>query len=117
MGIVYHANYLVWCEIGRTEYMRAAGVAYSDLERTGMILVVADARVRYHAGAQYDDVIRIDTTLSAVRSRAIAFDYIVSNANTGERLVTAHTTLVCLDGRRKAVLLPPTLRAALEALG
>ncbi len=51
MGVVYHANYLVWCEVGRTEYIRAAGTPYAQLERDGVALAVVDITMRCHAPA------------------------------------------------------------------
>ena len=66
MGVVYHAEYLVWCEIGRTEYIRAAGLAYAEMERRGTTLAVADASLRYHAPARYDDRVRVETSLRSV---------------------------------------------------
>src|SRR3712207_5575615 len=95
MGVVYHANYLVWCEIGRVEFIRALGTSYASLERSGVTLAVAEASVRYHAPARYDDLVRIETSLSDVRSRTITFDYLITHAETRARLVTARTTLVC----------------------
>jgi len=113
MGVVYHANYLVWCEIGRTELIRSFGLPYAELERSaGILLAVADASLRYHASARYDDPIRVVTTLVDVRSRTITFDYLIAHADTGERLVTARTTLVSLDRSGRPVTLPPMLRDA-----
>jgi acyl-CoA thioester hydrolase len=113
MGVVYYANYLVWCEIGRTEFLRTLGRSYADLERAGIFLAVADASLRYHASARYDDLIRVDTTLSSVRSRALEFDYLVLNAESGARLVSARTTLVSLDREGRPSPLPADLRALL----
>jgi acyl-CoA thioester hydrolase len=114
MGVVYHAHYLVWCEIGRTDLIRSRGTSYADMERAGVRLAVADASIRYHAPARYDDVVRVETTLADVRSRAITFDYLIRNADTGERLVTARTTLVCIDSAGRPAALPPPIRASLE---
>lgn len=115
MGVVYHANYLVWCEIGRTDFIRAVGTPYAQLERDGVMLAVSDASMRFHASARYDDPIRIRTTLSSVRSRAIVFTYRIEHAETETVLVTASTTLLSLspDGRPQA--LPRELRAQLMA--
>ena len=118
MGVVYHANYLVWCEIGRTELIRTFGVSYADLERTtGVGLAVAEASVRYHASARYDDPIRVTTSLAEVRSRTITFDYLITNAASDTRLVTARTTLVGVDRDGRPVRLPPELRATLPPMG
>ena len=110
MGVVYHANYLVWCEIGRTDFIRLGGTSYAELERTGVTLAVADASVRYHAPARYDDRIRVETRLSELRSRTITFDYLVVNADSGERLVTARTVLISLDAMGRPRALPPEVR-------
>ena len=115
MGVVYHAEYLVWCEIGRTEFIRAHWRSYADLERTGVMLAVAEASIRYHAGARYDELVRVETRLAEVRSRSLRFDYRVLRAEDATRLVTASTTLVALDGGGRTVSLPPDVRAALEA--
>lgn len=114
MGVVYHAHYLVWCEMGRTDYIRALGKTYAQLEREGVGLAVADASIRYHAPARYDDRIRVETTLESVRSRAITFDYVITNADTGDRLVTARTTLVSIDGAGRPVALPADARELLS---
>lgn len=114
MGVVYHANYLVWCEMGRTEYIRTLGVSYAEMERAGIALAVAEAHVRFHASARYDNLIRVTTTISAARSRAVAFDYVVSNAETDERLATAQTTLVSIDGAGRPTSLPAEFRKLFE---
>jgi acyl-CoA thioester hydrolase len=61
MGVVYHANYLAWCEVGRTDWIRAAGMTYRDMERGGVGLAVADLQMRFHGAATYDDVVRVET--------------------------------------------------------
>lgn len=110
MGVVYHANYLVWCEIGRTDFIRARGMSYAAMEQAGVSLAVSELSVRYHAAARYDDMIRVITTLADVRSRMIVFDYVVSNAETSQRLVTARTTLVSLDPAGKLIAFPDEIR-------
>jgi acyl-CoA thioester hydrolase len=114
MGVVYHANYLVWCEIGRTDYIRRCGMPYSEMERQGVALAVADASIRYHAPARYDDLVRVETTLADVRSRAITFEYLITNATTGDRLVSARTVLVSIDRDGRPVALPSHVRQLLE---
>lgn len=108
MGVVYHANYLVWCEIGRTDFMRELGTRYSDLERSGLRLAVAEARIRFHASARYDDRIRIETWVERIQSRAVTFGYEIRRVEPGapQRLVSASTTLIALDGNGAARLLP-----------
>lgn len=114
MRVVYHANYLVWCEIGRTEYIRSAYGSYAEVERNGIILAVVEASLRFHAPAKYDNLIRVETTLRAARSRTITLDYLIMNAETGEKLVTASTTLASTDPAGRLVSMPADLRNALE---
>lgn len=114
MGVVYHSHYLVWCEIGRTDLIRRLGTPYAELERQGVMLAVIDASIRYHAGARYDDLVRVRTLLSDVRSRSITFDYTVERAESGQKLVTARTILASLNGDGKFVALPAPLRKLLE---
>lgn len=116
MGVVYHTNYLVWCEIGRTDFIRRSGATYADLERRGVLLAVSEATIRYHAAARYDDLIRVETTLAAVRSRAVTFDYVITNGETGERLASARTALVSLDPNGRPTTLPDDFRRKLEEL-
>jgi acyl-CoA thioester hydrolase len=115
MGVVYHANYLVWCEIGRTDFIRErCGMSYADMERSGYQLAVADASIRYHAPARYDDRVLVHTTLTEVRSRTVTFEYLVTHADTGDRLVSARTTLVSIDPNGRTVAMPADIRAMLE---
>ncbi len=116
MGVAYHANYLIWCEMGRTDFIRQHVRSYAELERDGIRLAVADASVRYHAAARYDELVRIETTLSDVRSRALVFDYVITRAEDGLRLVTARTTLVSVDAAGRPAAMPDDLRARLTAV-
>jgi acyl-CoA thioester hydrolase len=113
MGVAYHAHYLVWCEIGRTDFMRAHGMSYADMERSGIRLAVSEASIRYHAAARYDDAVRVETRLADVRSRAVTFDYLLTRTSDGTRLATARTTLVALDGDGRPAALPAPIRAQL----
>ena len=115
MGVVYYANYLVWCEIGRTGLIRELGMSYAEIEAGGVLLAVSEAKLRYHAPARYDERIRVDTTISDVRSRTVTFEYSIRNADTDARLVTASTTLICLDRTGRSVAIPAPVRALLAA--
>lgn len=119
MGVAYHANYLVWCEVGRTDFIRELGVTYAEMERQGVYLAVADAELRYHASARYDDVVRIETRLIGVRSRMIEFRYDLVRVAapgdaTGARLATGRTTLISLTREGKPVALPEAMRSMLD---
>lgn len=114
MGVVYHAEYLVWCEVGRTEYIRSLGLPYAEMERRGAFLAVADASLRYHASARYDDLVRVETRLTEVRSRAVTFDYLIRHVQSGARLVSARTLLVSLGRDGRPAPLPADVRDLLE---
>lgn len=120
MGVVYHANYLPWCEVGRTELIRQVWKPYARIEREdGIVLAVTDLSMRFHASARYDDLVRVTTTLDSVRSRAVAFSYLVERVDDDgrtTRLVSCQMTLtaVARDGglRRVPAALIEAYRAA-----
>jgi len=114
MQVVYHSNYLIWCEIGRTEFIRALGMPYAELERQNVTLAVVEASLRFHSAARYDNLIRVTTTIADMRSRTITFDYLITNAETGERFVTASTKLASLTRDSKLTTLPEQLRKQLQ---
>jgi acyl-CoA thioester hydrolase len=110
MGVVYHANYLVWCEIGRTELMRELGYAYAGVEAAGIRLAVAEASVRYAQAARYDDPIRVVTRVSGAQSRTITFAYNVFRDDDEQRLLaSAATKLIAIDERGVPRRLPSDL--------
>ena len=117
MGIVYHANYLPWCEIGRTELIRRMWRSYADLEAEGVLLAVTEVNLRYHASARYDDLVRVVTTLVAVRSRGVSFDYEILrvDGDDAKRLVTARTDLIAIDRGGTPVRLPASLVEAFRS--
>lgn len=117
MGVVYHANYLIWCEMGRTDLIRERFASYAEVERDGVMLAVSEASLRYHAAARYDDIIRVETRVSEVRSRAVGFTYVISRVGDGgeaERLATAHTMLIALGPDSRPTKLPADLHARLR---
>jgi len=114
MKVVHHRNYLVWCELGRTDLIRKLGQSYAEIEKQGVLLAVVEANLRYHAPARYDDRIRVTTTLSEARSRSVTFEYKIENADTGEKLVTARTMLASINGEGKLVSMPEEMRRSLE---
>lgn len=109
MGVVHHSNYVIWCELGRTDYMRELGVDYGALERDGLFLAVAELQLRYGAPARYDDEIRVLTCVERVQSRAVTFAYEVRRAATDERLATGTTRLIAMDADGRTRTLPNTI--------
>ncbi len=116
MGVAYHAHYLVWCEMARTEHMRRVGVRYRDLEARGYKLAVAEASLRYARPARYDDEVRAIAWLSDVGSRAVTFGYRVERVDDGAVLCTAATTLVCLDGDNRPTRMPEDVTRHMKAM-
>ncbi len=116
MQVVYHTNYLVWCEVGRTDFLRQHGMSYAEMEKGGIGLTVSDYSVRLHASARYDDRVRVDSTLVEVRSRQVVFEYLLTNAGTGERLATARTSLVSIGSNGRPIAMPAAIRARLDGV-
>jgi acyl-CoA thioester hydrolase len=114
MGVVYHTNYLIWCDMGRTDFIRTRGMSYAEIERTGTFLAVSELSARFLGAAQYEEMVRVRTTLSAIQSRTIGFDYLITNAETGARLVTAQTTLISIDGSGRPRAMPTEIRRLFE---
>lgn len=111
-GIVYHANYFVWMELGRTDFLRKSGFPYPDLEAAGIVFAVSEARCRFRGAAEYDDEVEVATRVREVRSRSVVFEY---ELRAGERpLASGETTLVALDVERRPRRIPDELRAALR---
>jgi acyl-CoA thioester hydrolase len=81
MGVVYHANYLIWFEVGRVEFIRQLGLDYKSMEQEeGALIAVVEATARYKAPARYDDELVVRTSLSSMRSGVIRFKYVVVRA-------------------------------------
>lgn len=111
MGVAYHANYLVWMEVGRVEYCRASGVVYRDMEVTdGILLAVAEAGCRFLAPARYDDEIVVRTTIPDANPRMVRFDYEVIHADSGRLLATGFTRHVFLNREMRPTKLPEKYR-------
>ena len=113
MGIVYHANYLVWMEIGRVEFCRAAGLNYRDMEhQDGILLAVAEASCRYIAPARYDEEIVVRTSVSQAHPRMLTFSYEIVEKLNGRRLATGETKHVFCGPDHKPKKLPEKYRAS-----
>jgi acyl-CoA thioester hydrolase len=81
MGVVYHANYLVWFEVGRVEFIRQLGMDYKSMEKEeNALIAVVEATARYKAPARYDDELIVRTTLAGVRGSIVRFRYAVVRA-------------------------------------
>jgi len=113
MGVVYHPNYLLYFETGRTELMRSAGVTYSEMEKEGVFLVVTEAACRYRAAARYDQELRVVTRVDEVGKARIRFSYRVLGPG-GALLAEGHTELASVDQAKNPVRMPPKISEVLS---
>ena len=112
MGVAYHARYLVWLDIARTEHLRERGASYRELEATGLRLAVSEVAVRYRQPARFDDRLRVRCWVRRRESRRVEFGYAVEHAEDGRLLATAKVALLALD----ATMRPRRLPAEVEQL-
>jgi acyl-CoA thioester hydrolase len=108
MGLVHHANYLVYFEQGRTELLRAHGLAYKDFEDQGYLLVLTRAEVRYRSAAHYDDLLTLRTAV--VRTTGVRIDHRYELLREGSLIAEGSTTLACVDRNGRVQALPSILR-------
>ena len=98
MGVVYYSNYLVWMEIGRTDFCVESGFRYRDMEADdGIAIAVADVQCRYHAPARYDDEVLVRTSLKRLRRRTMLFSYQIVHAETQQLLAKGSTKHVVVN--------------------
>lgn len=114
MGVVYYAHYLVWFEIGRTEWLRETGWTYREMERDGLGLPVIEAHCEYKLGARYDDEIEIRTRARLVSPVRLAFDYDVVRRPDEVTLVTGYTVHVTIDRAGRPTRLPARVKQVLS---
>jgi acyl-CoA thioester hydrolase len=108
MGLLHHANYLVYFEQGRTELLRSMGYAYRDLEDQGYLLVLTKLEIKYRSPARYDDLLTLRTTV--VRSTAVRIDHRYELLRDRAILAEGTSTLACVDREGKVQALPDFLR-------
>jgi acyl-CoA thioester hydrolase len=107
MGVAYYANYLVWFEVGRSEFCRERGFCYADLEASGYRLVVTDVNCRYRNAVRYDEAITVRTWLKEMNRRMITFGYRILRKEKEEVIAEGETRHLCLDSSGKPKSLPP----------
>jgi acyl-CoA thioester hydrolase len=116
MGVVYHANYFVWFEVGRVELMRQHGLDYKRLEiEEGCGIVVVEATARYKSPARYDDQLTIETRVRQVRGPVIRFDYRILRADDGALLCEGETVHVVVGRDMKRRPMPKKYAELLSA--
>jgi acyl-CoA thioester hydrolase len=109
-GIVHHANYLTWLEQGRVELLRSAGHSYRELEEQGILLVVAEANLKYYLPARFDDLLRLVTTAVRAKGARIEHRYELFRGDT--LLAEATTIIACIDRKGRVTRLPAWLQMA-----
>jgi acyl-CoA thioester hydrolase len=114
MGVVYHANYLIWFEVGRGEFFRAFDQDYGSWEHRGYFLPVVELRARYLAPARYGDLVCVRTWIEEVRSRSLCLQYEAVMVATGQVLATGWTRHLCTDAEGSVRRLPEEMRRLAE---
>ena len=115
MGVVYYANYFVWLEVARTEFLRSLGIDYRNIEKEKRLaLPVVEAYCKYKAPARYDEIIMIRIKVSQVKNSSLRFDYSLFNKENNELLVVAYTTHVFIDKDRRPVRMPKEIQNMFE---
>ncbi len=114
MGVIYHTNYIIYFEVGRTEYLRALGCRYRDLEAEGYLLAVVEAHARYIRSAEYDDELRVLVRIGEIGRSTVRLEYEIRRGD--ELLVTGYTVhAVLLKTTMKPARIPAKLKSALES--
>jgi acyl-CoA thioester hydrolase len=105
MGVVYYANYFVWFEVARTDWLRETGWSYREMEADGVSLPVIEAHCDYRRPARYDDELEVRTQATLLSQIRIRFDYEV--VRQGSVLSTGHTVHAAVDPAGRPCRLPP----------
>ncbi len=105
MGVVYYANYFVWFEVGRTDFLREFGMSYKDLEQNELFLPVIEAYCKYKNPARYDDPLKVITRLQFLQEVRLGFQYEIVHADSGERLAQGETAHAFVNKAGKPVVL------------
>ncbi len=114
MGVAYHANYLRWFEMGRSEMFRHLGLTYREMEEKGVSLPVSEVWCKYIAPARYDDMLTIEITLDTGVKAGMKFDYAIYRQPDEQLLVRGYTRHACINGDGK-VIRPPVFLTELIA--
>ena len=114
MGVVYYANYLRYFEFARSEYFRAKGGNYRELEKQGKHLPVVEVHCAYKAAARYDDVIVIRADVTELRRASLIFTYEIRRDGDERLLCTGTTVHACIDRDGKPVRIPDEVAQAIE---
>jgi acyl-CoA thioester hydrolase len=114
MGVAYHANYLRWFEIGRTELFRYLGMPYREIEARGLMLPVSEVQCKYLNPARYDDLIIIEATVNVGFRAGMQFDYAITSQDRSVTHTTGYTRHAFVNGRGKVVRPPAFIRDLIQ---
>lgn len=110
-GVIHHSVYPVWFEMGRTELLRANGVAYRDLEAAGIFFVVVELRIKYRRPVFYDEQLQLATCCSRVTRGKVEHTYKLTRRGTGLLLAEGSSILACVTAEGKVRRIPEFMRA------
>lgn len=103
MGIVHHSNYPIWFEAGRTQFIKALGISYSEIEGKGFLLPLLELKCQYKSAARYEDEIIVKTTLKDISYTRVTFFYEVFKDGEHESITTGETSHVWTNKNMKPV--------------
>ena len=114
MGIVHHSNYVKFFEVARTEWLRAAGLTYAEMERRGVMMPIVDVHVKYRMPAYYDELIRVKAMVEQMPMARMTFNYEIYGED-GREIASGSTTLGFIDSvTRRPQRAPQWLMEVLE---
>jgi acyl-CoA thioester hydrolase len=106
-GVVYYANYLIYFEQARTEWMEEKGASIAQLKNKGIQFIVKRADINYKSPARYGEILVVDTGVDKVSGASMNFTYTIKDRLTQRTIVTGSTLLVCIDEKLKPTRIPP----------
>lgn len=116
MGVVYYANYFIWFEVGRTDWLREAGWTYRQMEQGGVSLPVIEAHAEYRRAARYDDDLEIRSAATLLTPVRLRFDYQIWRDGEEAPLATGHTVHAAMDPNGRPCRLPQAVRELLASM-
>lgn len=106
MGVAHHGSYVAWLEEARTEWMRARGMSYREVEEAGYFLQVVSLDLRYKNSARYDEELVVVVSETGRKRASVTLGYEVLRAADRTLLATGETTLACTDRKGQVRRLP-----------
>jgi acyl-CoA thioester hydrolase len=114
MGIVHHSNYVKFFEVARTEWLRAAGLTYAEMERRGVMMPIVDVQIKYRQPAYYDELITVRAEVDELPMARMTFRYAIRGED-GRDIASGSTTLGFIDkDTRRPQRAPKWLMEVLE---